>query len=149
VITIERPAARIDAALAACHLVTELLGGDLAMMLVAKVASVVVAVAATMRQRLHVIDHRSGPGASSGSTELAQAVRPLQAPEPLRLPCTPAKALDQRLLTVPPWTTRFTKNVGLGLVLLKPAAASFCACGLVAATAFRTATLSIDTVVRR
>lgn len=91
-VAVERLAVRIDAAFAARHLMAELFGRHLAVVFIAKVARVAVEIAAAMRQRLDVVDHGRGPCAPCHMAVLTQAMRPLQPPQPLRLPGAAAEA---------------------------------------------------------
>jgi hypothetical protein len=69
-----RPSISVNAALALRHVETELLGGDLLVMIDAKVARVAVDVGATVGQRLDMVDARRDGGAAKRETHLAKAV---------------------------------------------------------------------------
>lgn len=90
----DRAAVEVDAARAAGHLVAELLGGDLPIMLVADVARVVVLITATVGERDDVVDDGRSPGLAFGEAQLAQAVGAAEAALALALASPTAEPLD-------------------------------------------------------
>jgi len=76
--------------------VTELLGRDLPVMLVAQVARVAVRVTAALGERHDVVDDGRLACALLGRAHLTQAIGALQPAQPLRLTGATAEAFDPR-----------------------------------------------------
>lgn len=124
VLAVNRPAVARRPALTLSRGEPELLDRHQAVMRIAQIARVFVGVRPTMRQRDGVVDDRRLARPPDVETHLAQAVRTLQPPQPLRLAGAAAEPLRRQAVTVPVCSARSRMNVSVGVERSKPNARS-------------------------